>query len=125
MMRRKSIKMGRFWLTATLVAAFAVTAAAQRKKDREDTTTRALQGTVTDPADQPVKGAVVQLKDMRTLQVRSFITQEQGAYHFSGLKTDVDYEVKADFSGMSSGSKTLSVFDSRKNPILNLKLEKK
>jgi hypothetical protein len=72
-----------------------------------------------------VVGAVVQLKDMRTLQVRSYITQEQGSYHFSGLKTDIDYQVKADYSGMSSGSRTLSVFDNRKSPIVNLKLEKK
>jgi len=33
--------------------------------------------------------------------------------------------LKADYNNMSSGSKTLSVFDTRKLAIVNLKLEKK
>jgi hypothetical protein len=106
-----------------MVLALAVTAPAQ-KKDKNDTNTRDLAGTVTD-SDKPVVGAVVQLKDMRTLQVRSFISQDNGSYHFSGLKSDNDYQVKADHNEKTSGWKTLSVFDDRKEPVLNLKLEKK
>jgi hypothetical protein len=68
---------------------------------------------------------VVQLKDTRTLQVRSFITQENGEYRFSGLRADTDYEVKADYNGMSSDNKRLSNFDSRKIATVNLKLNKK
>ena len=120
--------MRRSWraiVTLGLAVMFAVTCAAQNKKDKEDTTTRTLQGTVFSPEDQPVTGAVVQLKDMRTLQVKSFITQAEGAYHFSGLKTDVDYQVKADFSGLSSPTRNLTVFDNRKTAVINLKLEKK
>ena len=113
-------------LLVTLALAVAASGAAQSKKEkREEAAQRNLQGTVTDPDDRVVTGAVVQLKDMRTLQVRSFITQDDGVYRFSGLKIDNDYQVKADFSGMTSGPKTLSVFDSRKTPIINLKLEKK
>jgi hypothetical protein len=100
------------------------TAFAQKKKN-EDAGTRGVQGTVLGPDDKLVAGAVVQLKDMRTLQVRSFITQDDGSYHFSGLKADIDYQLKADFKGMSSSTKTLSVFDDRKTPIINLKVEKK
>src|SRR5256885_13323832 len=99
--------------------------ASAQKKPKEDNTVRTLQGTVTDAGDQPVNGAVVQLKDMRTLQVRSFITQDQGSYHFSGLKVDTDYQVKAEYSGASSDSKSLSTFDARQTPVLNLKLNKK
>jgi hypothetical protein len=95
------------------------------KKKKEDSTTRIVQGTVMDASSNPVTGAVVQLKDTKTLQVRSFITQQDGAYHFAGLSTNVDYQLKADKDGASSGSKTLSVFDSRKTAILNLKLDKK
>ena len=116
----------RFLLIATVAAAVAFPAAAQgNKKNKEDLTVRTLQGTVTDSSDQPVNGAVVQLKDIRTPQVRSFITQDQGGYHFSGLKTDTDYQVKADFSGVSSETRTVSVFDNRRIAIVNLKLEKK
>ena len=95
------------------------------KKDREDTNTRIVQGTVMDASNNPVPGAVVQLKDTKTLQVRSFFTQQNGDYHFAGLSTNVDYELKALKDGASSSSKTLSVFDSRKKPVINLKLDKK
>jgi hypothetical protein len=99
---------------------------AAQKKDKKDPDagTRIVQGQVTDPDDRPVVGAVVQLKDMRSLEIRSFITEEAGKYHFSGLKTDLDYQVKALHNGMSSASKTVSIFDTRKTAILNLKLEK-
>jgi protocatechuate 3,4-dioxygenase beta subunit len=98
---------------------------AQKNKDKDDPTVRTLQGQVNDPDDKPVSGAVVQLKDTRTLQVRSFITQENGEYRFSGLRADTDYEVKADYNGMSSDNKRLSNFDSRKIATVNLKLNKK
>jgi hypothetical protein len=111
-------------LALAAMAALMGTAMAQKKKN-EDAGTRGVEGTVFGPDDKPVVGGVVQLKDMRTLQIRSFITQGDGTYHFSGLKTDIDYQLKADFKGMSSSSKTLSVFDDRKTPIINLKVEKK
>ena len=95
-----------------------------RKEKREAATERTVQGSVTDPDGKFINGAVVQLKDRVNLQVRSFITQQNGEYHFSNLKIDKDYELKADFNGMTSGWKTLSVFDTRKVPVLNLKLEK-
>ena len=61
---------------------------------------RPVQGLVTDADGKPIVGAVVQLKNMRSLQVRSYITREAGAtYYFSGLNKDVDYEVKAQFNG--------------------------
>jgi hypothetical protein len=80
---------------------------------------------VTSPEDTPVDGAVVQLKNTKTLQIRSFITKQDGLYYFHGLSTDIDYELKADYQGASSPSKTLSSFDSRKEAVMNLKLNKK
>ena|SRR5579862_3992595 len=96
-----------------------------QKKEREDPNIRSLQGQVNDPDEKPVAGAVVQLKDMRTLQVRSFITEANGGYRFSGLRADTDYEIKADYNGMSSDNKRLSNFDTRKIALVNLKLNKK
>ena len=61
----------------------------------------------------------------RSLQVRSFITQDDGTYHFSGLKGDIEYQLTAKAGDGSAGPKTLSIFDSRKEAILNFKLEKK
>lgn len=97
---------------------------AQKKKDKDESSTRTLQGLVTGKDGNPASGAVVQLKDLRTLQIRSFITKDDGAYFFSGLKVDDDYQVKANWNGLASDSRRLSVFDSRKTATINLKLEK-
>jgi hypothetical protein len=71
-----------------------------------------------------VEGAVVQIKDSKTLRVRSFLTKADGSYQFHGLSMDTDYEVKAERQGVSSDVRNLTIYDSRKEPILNLKLDK-
>jgi hypothetical protein len=106
----------------------AVHASAQKKtreERREEANSRTVQGMITTPEEAPAAGAVVQLKDMRSLQVRSFITPADGTYHFSGLKADVDYQLSAKSGEATAGPKTLSIFDTRKEAVLNLKLEKK
>jgi hypothetical protein len=111
-------------LLSVLILAAAPAAFGQGKKKGEDQT-RSVQGSVTSADDAIVNGAVVQLKNTKTLQIRSFITRENGAYYFHGLSPDVDYELKADHEGASSGTKTLSSFDNRKEAIINLKLNRK
>jgi hypothetical protein len=101
------------------------TGLAQTNKKSGDQTSRSVQGVVTSPEDTPVAGAVIQLKNTKTLQIRSFIAKEDGSYYFNGLSPDVDYELRAEFQGMSSSSKTLSSFDTRKAATINLKLNKK
>lgn len=98
---------------------------AAQKKPKPDNNTRSLEGIVFDAEGNPAVQAVVQLKDSRTLQVISFITKEDGAYHFANLKTDVEYQVKADHNGMTSDWKRLSIFDARKVAQMNLKVDKK
>src|ERR1700733_10972789 len=100
----------RTMLVAVLAVACVQLLPAQ-KKEKDDPTARSLQGQVNDPDDKPVAGAGVQLKDTKTLQVRSFITQANGGYRFSGLRTDTDYEIKAEYNGMSSDNRRLSSFD--------------
>ena len=70
-------------------------------------------------------GAIVLLKDTKTLQVRSYIAQQDGKYHFYGLSTDVNYQLRAEHNGTTSKIKTVSVFDSHRNVHLDLKLIKK
>ena len=105
-----------------LAAVTALPAHAQKKKESEDRQTRSVQGVVTDKADAPLEGAVVQLKDTKSLQIRSFITKQNGTYHFHSLNPDIDYELRAEHKGSSSGAKTLSSFDSRKSAVINLKV---
>lgn len=99
-------------------------ALAQGKKKGEDKTVRSVSGTVTDASGQAISGAVVHLKDTKTLQVRSFITKDDGSYAFHGLSTNVDYELKAEYRQSESDARTLSVFDSRNKVVINLKLKK-
>ncbi len=84
---------------------------------------RPVSGFVTDVDGKPVVGAIVQLKNTRTLQVRSFITREKGDYYFAGLSKDVDYELKAQSSGHTSPTRTLSSFDTKAQPVLNLQIK--
>lgn len=95
-----------------------------RKEKREEAKLRSVMGLVVDAQEQPASGAVVQLKDMRTLQVRSFITQTDGQYHFSGLRPDIDYQVTAKSGEMTAAPRTLSIFDNRKEAVVNFKLDK-
>jgi hypothetical protein len=87
--------------------------------------TRAIEGLVRDAKGAPVKNAVVLLKDTKTLQVRSYIAQDDGKYHFYGLNSDVNYQVRAENSDMTSPTKLISVFNSRQHIKVNLKLKKK
>jgi len=113
-------------LSLALVISSGLLAQKKTKEERrEEANSRTVQGLVSGPDEKPIPGAVVQLKDMRTLQVRSFITQEDGTYHFSGLKGDIEYQLTAKSGDTSAGPKTLSIFDSRKEAILNFKLDKK
>jgi protocatechuate 3,4-dioxygenase beta subunit len=95
-----------------------------KKSKKEEAALRSVQGTVVDADDKPVVGAVVQLKDVRNLQMRSYITKANGEYHFSTLKIDDDYEVEARNKNMTSGPKKISIFDNRKVVIQNLKADK-
>ena len=87
--------------------------------------TRSIVGTVLDAHGAAVPNAVVLLKDTKTLQVRSYLAQNDGKYHFYGLSSDVNYELRAQADGITSPVKTVSVFDSHRIVTLNLKLKKK
>ena len=84
---------------------------------------RSVTGIVTAADGAAVAGAIVQLKNMKTLQVRSFIAKEKGDYYFHGLSTDVDYELTAQSAGHSSAKRTLSTFDSHPEVTINLQLK--
>ena len=108
---------------ALLLVCLTSTAFSFQKKKAEDDKLRMVQGLVTDAQDAPLAGAIVQIKNTKTLQVRSFITQEEGTYQFHGLDPNVDYTLKAEYKSVSSPVRTLSAFNSQKQPTINLKVE--
>src|ERR1039457_2682100 len=102
-----------------LLAALPASAPAGRAQKKKGPATRSVAGEVTSADGKEVVGAVVQLKDTKTKQVRSFYTQEHGHYYFNGLSPDIDYERSESFEGVGSSTKTLSTFDSRNDAGLN------
>jgi hypothetical protein len=86
---------------------------------------RTVRGVVIDKSDTPITGSVVFLKNSRTNTVRSYISDEQGAYRFSGLDPNADYDIHAEKDGAKSQSHNVSSFDGRKDIVLNLKIAKK
>jgi hypothetical protein len=85
---------------------------------------RTVRGAVLDKAENPVASAVVYLKNVRTLAVKTYISDRSGEYRFSGLDPNVDYEVHAESESMTSNTRTVSSFDSRKDIVISLKLDR-
>lgn len=92
----------------------------ERKKKSQ---TRTLTGQVMTKDDAPLPEAIVHLRNTKTLAERTFITNAEGNYRFNALSLTQDYEIYAESGGKRSDVKTLSQFDSRPEPKINLKIE--
>ena len=116
-----------FAIVLTLLASFLILtvalAAFGQKKPKDDPNVRMVQGSVFDAEGNGVEGAVVQLKNTKNLQIRSFISKEHGSFYFHNLDANIDYELKAEYQAQTSPVKTLSSFDNRRQPVINLRLE--
>ena len=84
-----------------------------------------VSGSVLDKAEAPLSGAVVYLKNTKTLAVKSFISNDQGQFRFNALSPNTDYELYAEFNGTRSGTKTISSFDSKTDVVMTLKVDVK
>jgi len=82
--------------------------------------TRAVRGTVKDQREQVLAGAVVQIQNTATLNIRSYVTQKDGIYYFGDLSPNVSYQLRATYRGILGPIKTLSKFDSRTLATINL-----
>ncbi len=104
-----------------LLLLFAGAAVAQKKQEP----LRTVHGDVVDKQDNPIPSGVVYLKNLRTLTVKTYIADDNGRYRFSGLDPNVDYEIHAEHGDSASAKHTISSFDSRKEIVIHLKVDKK
>jgi len=92
-------------------------------KNAKPGTTRTIQGLVKDASDNPAKGAIVQLKNLRNAKVIDFITKDDGKFAFRDLSLDIEYELLAKRGEITTPVKKASPYDSRHIITLNFKLE--
>jgi hypothetical protein len=116
-----------FLLIAMLSIATVTTTAQDKDKEaaKHEASLKSVRGLVTDKAESPIAAGVVFLKNMRSNAIRSYISDDAGNYRFSGLDPNVDYEIHAEKDGAKSQTRTISSFDSKREIVLNLKIEKK
>jgi hypothetical protein len=106
-------------LVITLGLAGALPAAQSQKGEPE---LRTIHGSVIDKSENPVPASVVYLLNVKTEAVKSYFADDAGNYRFSGLDPNVDYEVHAEHDGLTSATRTVSSFDSRRDIEVVLKL---
>ncbi len=113
-----------FFSTAILaLPAFVVPG--QQPDPKKEAQLRTVHGVTMDKSESPIPSAVVFLKNTRSNAIRSYISDAEGNYRFSGLDPNTDYEVHAEKDGAQSNTRTISSFDSKKEIVVNLKLDKK
>jgi hypothetical protein len=82
-------------------------------------TMRSLTGTVTDTGHEPIRGAVVELRNESSHALVTFITEPNGSYNFKRLDGNADYMVWVVFRGKHSPTHTISKFDSHMDKVID------
>lgn len=112
----------RLMLAAALTAPCAWSQFPGFGKKKKEKPSRSVKGQIINESEDGIRG-IVQLKNTRTLDVKSFHTTKEGEYYFHGLDLNIDYQIKALAEGKQSRTRTISSFDSRTELIYNLKLK--
>lgn len=94
-----------------------------KEKPKKDSSYRIIQGIVKDQADNPLAGAIVQLKDTKTSKVIDFATKGDGKFAFRDLSMENNYELLAKRGDLASPVRKVSIYDSRKEVIINFTLQ--
>jgi hypothetical protein len=89
----------------------------------ERESSRSVAGTVLGKDDVALSGAVVYLKNTKSLGVKSYIADNSGQFRFASLSTNIDYELYAEFNGVRSNTKTISAFDNRSTVQVTLHID--
>ena len=117
--------MRKLWRVLPIALMVLVVASVAAQEKKRESRLRTVRGTVIDNKENPLASAVVYLKDLRTQTVKTYISDDSGHYRFSGLDPNVDYEIHAEHADLTSAKHTVSSFDSRKEIVIALKVDKK
>lgn len=129
--KKDALKKQRFFQTIVilflgfLVAVPARTQEETKAQKKAEAQLKVLHGSVIDKSENPVPTSVVYLKNVKSQAVKTYIADDTGNYRFSGLDPNVDYEIHAEHDGLTSSTRTISSFDSRRDIEVDLKLSKK
>jgi hypothetical protein len=94
-----------------------------KEKPKKDSPYRTIQGYVKDQADNPLAGAIVQLKDTKTSKIIDFATKDDGKFAFRDLSMEINYELLAKRGDLTTPVRKVSIYDSRKQVIVNFTLQ--
>jgi len=103
-----------------LVAAISVLPLAQAQMPQP--TVRNLSGIVTGGSREPIRGAVVELRDDKTNEVVTYLTDGTGRYNFKRLDGGTDYEVWVLFRGHRSPTHSISKFDNHLQKVIDFRV---
>ena len=106
----------RFGRRATIALVFCVGLASSQQ-------TRSVHGTVRDRQGHLLAGSVVQIQNDSTMQMRSYITHEDGTYRFEGLPTDVRFRLQAVYHHHFGAARHLGQFSSHKQDVIDLTVD--
>ena len=93
-----------------------------KEKPKKDSPYRVIQGIVKDQADNPLAGAIVQLKDTKTSKILDFATKDDGKFAFRDLSMEITYELLAKRGDLATPVRKVSIYDTRKDVTINFTL---
>ncbi|MGH9355065.1 MAG: carboxypeptidase-like regulatory domain-containing protein [Terriglobia bacterium] len=81
---------------------------------------KTISGAVLDEANNGIPGASVVLTDVEAHKADALYTGAHGAYVFSGLNPNDDYQIQAKYRNLMSEVRHVSSLDSRPDVVVNL-----
>jgi hypothetical protein len=94
-----------------------------KERPKKDSPYRTIQGIVRDQADNPVAGAIIQLKNTKTSKIVDFATKDDGKFAFRELSMEINYELLAKRGDLATPVRKVSIYDTRKDVTINFTLQ--